>query len=345
MSKTKIYLFHELSSIFPLMEGEDFDALVEDIREKGQLKKGILYEEKIIDGRNRYRACSVLKIPFKTEEYSEKISPRDYIISENLHRRHLTTAQRAEIGLILLEEEEKKAKERKRVMGIEKGKAREGMKDGKFVKSKKKDMLKKIEEIKSEMGEGASTEIVAPKVKISATTLQKAKKIKEFAKKDRSIAEKWEDAKREKTSVDAVYREVRKKEIIEKLPEPLKKEVEKEELTVKEAKDIVESFKEPEKQKEAIKVIKKEKKEHKRTMDYISDVITGKEKPPTKVYKSVDQRIIKQFQGIAKQMVMKMTMGNVNSYSESTQPILIKIMKKCFEHLQNELKMKEIIDA
>ncbi|GAH77783.1 unnamed protein product, partial [marine sediment metagenome] len=30
MSKTKTYLFHERSSIFPLIEGEDFDALVED---------------------------------------------------------------------------------------------------------------------------------------------------------------------------------------------------------------------------------------------------------------------------------------------------------------------------
>lgn len=355
MSKTKIYLFHELSSIFPLMEGEDFDALVEDIREKGQLKKGILFEEKIIDGRNRYRACGVLKIPFKTEEYSEKISPRDYIISENLHRRHLTTAQRAEIGLILLEEEEKKAKERKSEVAKALAEVSKGIsrtKGEKLSKSKILDLQRKVDEIKEEMGEGTSTKIIAPKVKISHVTLSKAKKIKDKAYdkdtgeiKDKSIAEKWEDAKRGKTTVDAVYKEVKRKEDIEKLPEPLKKEVEKEELTVKEAKDVAKSFKEPEKRKEAIKVIKKEKKEHKRTMDYISDVIIGKEKPPTKVYKSIDQRIIKQFQGIAKQMVMKMTMANVNSYSESTQPILVKIMKKCFEHLQNELKMKEIIDA
>ena len=353
MSKTKIYLFHELSSIFPLMEGEDFDALVEDIREKGQLKKGILFEEKIIDGRNRYRACSVLKIPFKTEEYSEKISPRDYIISENLHRRHLTTAQRAEIGLILLEEEEKKAKERMKI----KAKASRPKGSTKFEKPiKSSKPFEDLDEVVKPKEGGTSVEIVAPKVKVSHFTLSKAKKIREVAEgykdkkgkehlPDKSIAEKWEDAKRGKTTVDAVYKEVKRKEDIEKLPEPLKKEVEKEELTVKEAKDVAKSFKEPEKRKEAIKVIKKEKKEHKRTMDYISDVITGKEKSPTKVYKSVDQRVIKQFQGIAKQMVMKMTMGNVNSYSESTQPILIKIMKKCFEHLQNELKMKEIIDA
>ncbi len=116
-SKTepKTYLFHEITNIFPLMEGEDFDYLVKDMRKYGQLRKGILYEGKILDGRNRYRACQILNISFKFEEYSEKMSPIDYIISVNVRRcsrGYLNVAQRAEIGLLLLKEEEKKAKKR-----------------------------------------------------------------------------------------------------------------------------------------------------------------------------------------------------------------------------------------
>ena len=338
---TKTYLFHELSSIFPLMEGEEFDALVEDMRKNGQLKKGILYEEKIIDGRNRYRACKILKIPFKTEEYSEKISPRDYIISENLHRRHLTIAQRAEIGLILLAEEEKKAKERMAKIGSEIGKV-VGRGKEKIDETQKGILSKKIDEI----SKGSSSKIVAPKVRISDRTLIKAKKIKEVAKEDKKIAGKWEEAKRGKIGVDAVYKKVQEKEIIEKLPEDLKKEVEKKELTIKEAKDVAESYKEPELRKEAVKVVKKEKKEHERTMDYIKKVGTGEAKLPKKEYIDINQRIVKQFQDISKQIILKMSMNNIKGYNKETQTILIRIMKKCLEHLQNELKIKgEIISV
>ncbi|MCD6295935.1 MAG: ParB N-terminal domain-containing protein, partial [Deltaproteobacteria bacterium] len=49
--------FHEIANMFPLMEGTEFDALVTDIKENGLLEPIWLYENKILDGRNRYRAC------------------------------------------------------------------------------------------------------------------------------------------------------------------------------------------------------------------------------------------------------------------------------------------------
>jgi ParB-like chromosome segregation protein Spo0J len=48
--------FHPLAELFPLLEGEAFADLVEDIRANGLLPT-VLYEDKILDGRNRYRAC------------------------------------------------------------------------------------------------------------------------------------------------------------------------------------------------------------------------------------------------------------------------------------------------
>jgi hypothetical protein len=47
--------FHPLANIFPLIAAE-FDAFVDDVREHGLTEKIVVHEDKILDGRNRYRA-------------------------------------------------------------------------------------------------------------------------------------------------------------------------------------------------------------------------------------------------------------------------------------------------
>jgi hypothetical protein len=49
--------FHPLANVFPLIEGAEFDELVADIKANGLNQCIELYEGKILDGRNRYRAC------------------------------------------------------------------------------------------------------------------------------------------------------------------------------------------------------------------------------------------------------------------------------------------------
>ena len=107
--------FHPLSSIFPLMEGAEFEELVADIKARGLREKIDLYEGKIVDGRNRYRALQQLGIvpdanyfrkAIYTHSIGGEIAPhevnnddrvRAYVISKNIHRRHPTQDQKRDL--------------------------------------------------------------------------------------------------------------------------------------------------------------------------------------------------------------------------------------------------------
>jgi ParB-like chromosome segregation protein Spo0J len=93
-----MFEFHELANAFRLIEGSDFDDLVADIRQYGQREPITLFEGKILDGRNRYRAClkaglasQVIVIDF-LDDYE---AARAFVISANLRRRHMDESQRA----------------------------------------------------------------------------------------------------------------------------------------------------------------------------------------------------------------------------------------------------------
>ena len=89
--------FHPLANIFPLIEGVAFDDLVADIREHGVREPVWLYEEQILDGRNRWRAAEVAGVDCQTRVYAGD-EPVQFVLSLNLHRRHLSESQRAMVG-------------------------------------------------------------------------------------------------------------------------------------------------------------------------------------------------------------------------------------------------------
>jgi hypothetical protein len=85
---------HPLSEIFPLIDEDSFVALKEDIAAYGLHEPLWLYEGQILDGRNRYRACRELGLDCPTRPYTGD-DPLGFMLSMNLHRRHLNESQRA----------------------------------------------------------------------------------------------------------------------------------------------------------------------------------------------------------------------------------------------------------
>jgi hypothetical protein len=93
------YDIHPLADLFPELEtaSDGFKALVEDVREREQQEPIVLFEGKVLDGRNRARACSFLKREPIVREYTGN-DPIGFVLSANLHRRHLNESQRAMVG-------------------------------------------------------------------------------------------------------------------------------------------------------------------------------------------------------------------------------------------------------
>jgi len=88
--------FHPLADVFPLLGGAEFDDLVESIRTNGQREPITYFEGKILDGRNRYRACQAAGVePHGGEFHGSSDDARQFVIDANIRRRHMDASQRA----------------------------------------------------------------------------------------------------------------------------------------------------------------------------------------------------------------------------------------------------------
>lgn len=93
---------HPYCELFPAMPADDLAKLAEDIRANGLREPVVTYEDKILDGRNRERAAIMADVEVEYKEYRGK-DPLAYVISRNLHRRHMTPGQRASVAARLVE--------------------------------------------------------------------------------------------------------------------------------------------------------------------------------------------------------------------------------------------------
>jgi len=96
---------HPLANIIPESSPDDYAALLESIRQSGQLEAIKTWRGKILDGRHRYRACTELGIVPKLTEVSPSWVQGGsdegliaYVVGLNASRRHLSAGQRAMIA-------------------------------------------------------------------------------------------------------------------------------------------------------------------------------------------------------------------------------------------------------
>lgn len=95
---TTTYEVHPAAELFPLIQGADFATFMADIAANGQMEPIVIDRDgRVIDGRNRLRACEQLGLTPKTTVY-DGTDVVQYVVSHNLHRRHLTDSQRAMIA-------------------------------------------------------------------------------------------------------------------------------------------------------------------------------------------------------------------------------------------------------
>ena len=113
--------FHPIANIFPMMGDEELGELADDIMQNGLRQPIVVYEGKILDGRNRQKACDLIGLspylinesevrfaeefgikscnqPLSPYEEYQGDDPLGYVLSLNLHRRHLTASQRAALA-------------------------------------------------------------------------------------------------------------------------------------------------------------------------------------------------------------------------------------------------------
>lgn len=88
--------YHEYANLFPMMTQAEYSELVNDMRENGYDKTApiILYQNRILDGRNRWEAAQDAEvIPLLVEFDGD--DALGFVIRHNLKRRHLNESQRA----------------------------------------------------------------------------------------------------------------------------------------------------------------------------------------------------------------------------------------------------------
>lgn len=109
---------HPAADLFPLLRDDELADLAADVREHGLHEPIVLHEGKVLDGRNRLAACKIANVEPRFIAWEGSGSPTTWVLSRNLHRRHLSASQRAAVAVDALPLLEAEAKERQRAAGM-----------------------------------------------------------------------------------------------------------------------------------------------------------------------------------------------------------------------------------
>lgn len=105
---------HEYAELFPMLGDAELSELAASVKSNGLREPVVLYCGKVLDGRNRLRACGIAGVEPRFAELPDGQDPLQFVLDHNLHRRHLNESQRAMVGARLKEIYSAEAKERQK---------------------------------------------------------------------------------------------------------------------------------------------------------------------------------------------------------------------------------------
>lgn len=96
----KNYAHHEYARLFPMLDEQALQELADDIAANGLRTPIVIDEdEMILDGRNRAAACVIAGVEPVYEPFIGSDEAKlAFVISANIHRRHLDSSQRAVVA-------------------------------------------------------------------------------------------------------------------------------------------------------------------------------------------------------------------------------------------------------
>jgi len=135
------------------MREPEYGALKADIQANGQREAIWTWRGYVIDGRHRERACGELGIACTAREWSgEEDGLVGFVVSLNLHRRHLNESQRALVAARIATMEQGRPEKTRESAGLSQGQAasllnisERSIQDVKRVERERPDLLPKIE--------------------------------------------------------------------------------------------------------------------------------------------------------------------------------------------------------
>jgi len=108
---------HSAADIFPMIEAVSLAELADDIKRNGLANPGWLMPDgALLDGRNRANACVMAGVPMQWQTYAGD-DPIAFVLSLNMHRRHLTDGQLAMVATRIEPMYAEQALEAKRAAG------------------------------------------------------------------------------------------------------------------------------------------------------------------------------------------------------------------------------------
>lgn len=198
---------HPAAELFPLLDGVGLAALTASILEHGLREPIALYGGRVLDGRNRLRACIAARITPRFIEVPAGENPWSYAWDKNAQRRHLDPMRLAALGLECDAQSQRwLSRLRTEAQGIADRTRSEKQKG--VPKAEARERLPSTEGKRS-----ATANAVADRLGVSRATVERAAELK------RKAPELFEKVKTGEVQGRAALREVKRQERVDRLVE------------------------------------------------------------------------------------------------------------------------------